>query len=250
MRDWTIPGLLLLCCLAVAAAHAQEAPEITSREAPATFSTKVNLVSVPVVVRDSKGRAIGDLRQEDFRLFDKGKQQVIARFSVLQNTLPASPTTIAAGAPSAVSPSPWCASCPDQYVAYIFDDIHLKFEQIAQIRAAAEKHFAEKLDPKSRAAIFTTSGRINLEFTDDRAKLHETLLRINVGPNALPNPPKESNLGARPTHALRTSTSILPTRRSTRRIPIQSAPPKPPPSPATGQTPTLRRLASWLPNRF
>ncbi len=193
MRDRTIPPLFLLSCLAIAAAAAQEAPEVASREAPATFSSKVNLVSVPVVVRDSKGRAIGDLRQEDFRLFDKGKQQLIARFSVQQNALPASPMTVATAAPGALSQSP-APLLPDQYVAYIFDDIHLKFDQISQIRTAAEKHFAEKLDPRSRAGIFSTSGRINLDFTDDREKLHETLLHISVGPNAMPTSPKESDL--------------------------------------------------------
>src|ERR1700677_3844856 len=60
----------------------QNAPEMSSRDAPATFSTKVNLVMVPVVVRDAKGKAIGTLQKEDFQLFDKGKPQVIAKFSV------------------------------------------------------------------------------------------------------------------------------------------------------------------------
>ncbi|HMD50110.1 MAG TPA: hypothetical protein VKG79_13470, partial [Bryobacteraceae bacterium] len=39
----------------------QNAPEMSSHDAPATFTTKVNLVMVPVVVRDSKGKAIGTL---------------------------------------------------------------------------------------------------------------------------------------------------------------------------------------------
>ena len=55
---------------------------MSSRDAPATFSTKVNLVMVPVVVRDAQGKAIGTLQKEDFQLFDKGKPQVISKFSV------------------------------------------------------------------------------------------------------------------------------------------------------------------------
>ncbi len=58
-----------------------QTPEVTSHEAPITFSSRVNLVSVPVVVRDRNGRALGNLRQEDFQLFDKGKLQVITRFT-------------------------------------------------------------------------------------------------------------------------------------------------------------------------
>jgi hypothetical protein len=34
------------------------------------------------VVRDSKGNAVGNLRKEDFQLFDKGKPQVVATFAV------------------------------------------------------------------------------------------------------------------------------------------------------------------------
>src|SRR6201996_4408007 len=63
-------------------APAQNAPELTSHDAPATFSAKVNLVMVPVVVRDGNGKAIGTLQKEDFQLFDKGKPQVISRFSI------------------------------------------------------------------------------------------------------------------------------------------------------------------------
>src|SRR5580700_7773831 len=56
--------------------------EVITRETPATFRTKVNLVLVPVVVRDGQGRAVGDLHKEDFQLFDRGKPQTISSFSV------------------------------------------------------------------------------------------------------------------------------------------------------------------------
>ena len=52
----------------------------------ATFKARVNLVMVPVVVRDKQGHAVGGLHQEDFQLFDKGKPQYIARFSVEKAT--------------------------------------------------------------------------------------------------------------------------------------------------------------------
>jgi len=179
---------LVLLCLALSA---QEQPEIASREAPATFSSKVNLVSVPVVVRDSKGRAIGNLRQEDFRLFDKGKSQVITRFSVQTNGAPATGAisgTQSSPATPVVSarPSPEKA-LPDRYVAYVFDDLHLNFQNLVPVRTAAERHFAT-LAPTSRAAIFTTSGRVALDFTGDRDKLREALYRIAPGPTATPPP--------------------------------------------------------------
>ena len=40
--------------------------EVTSKEAPLIFKSSSNLIPVPVVVRDSKGRAIGNLSKDDF----------------------------------------------------------------------------------------------------------------------------------------------------------------------------------------
>src|SRR6266851_2807956 len=64
------------------AASNKTSAEVSSHDTPATFKAKVNLVLVPVVVRDSQGRAIGNLKQENFQLFDKSKPQVISKFSV------------------------------------------------------------------------------------------------------------------------------------------------------------------------
>ncbi len=176
----------------VCAAPAQDAPEIASHQAPATFTSRTNLVSVPVVVRDGNGRAVGNLRQEDFRLFDKGKLQVITKFSVNKSggseAAPAVRDSDRGQAETALPPLPAAPApvLPDRYVAYVFDDIHLKFEDLARVRTATERHFAESLAPTSRAAIYTTSGRVTLDFTGDREKLHEALLRIGPTPSATP----------------------------------------------------------------
>jgi VWFA-related protein len=159
-------------------------PEVSSREAPVTFSSRVNLVLVPVVIRDNQGHAIGTLHQDDFQLFDKGKLQLITRFSVEKPASPFIPTVVASelddkGAekspvPNARPP----AAVPDRFIAYVFDDIHLKAADLLTARVAADRHLSESLGPGSRAAIFTTSGQVVLDFTDDRDKLHETLARI------------------------------------------------------------------------
>src|SRR5438045_2028222 len=60
----------------------QPVGEVAQKDEPAIFKARVNLVPVPVVVRDRKGQAIGTLTKDDFQLFDRGKPQYIARFSV------------------------------------------------------------------------------------------------------------------------------------------------------------------------
>ena len=57
-------------------------PETSTRDSPVTFRTGANLVLVPVVVRDRQGRAVRNLRREDFQLQDKGEPQIISRLAV------------------------------------------------------------------------------------------------------------------------------------------------------------------------
>jgi VWFA-related protein len=167
----------------------QNTPEMTSRDAPATFSTKVNLVLVPVVVRDARGKAIGTLQKEDFRLFDKGKPQVISRFSMEKAGEAVIPAEVAtddsalenAAGPTAAAKAP--SPIAQRFVVYLFDDVHLNTSDLIQARAAADRHLTEALDATTRAAIFTTSGLGNLDFTDDHAKLHEALLKLMSRPS-------------------------------------------------------------------
>jgi VWFA-related protein len=175
--------------------QAANAPEMSSRDAPATFSTKVNLVMVPVVVRDSKGKAIGTLQKGDFQLFDKGKPQDITRFSVEKTGETVIPAEVAddaalensAGA-AAVAAGPLRPAHPiaQRFVAYLFDDVHTTTQDLIRARDAADLQLAESLDPGTRAAIYTTSGQGNVDFTDDRLKLHEALMKLMARPTMGP----------------------------------------------------------------
>jgi len=172
-----------------ATATATNAPEMSTHDAPATFTTGVNLVMVPVVVRDGQGHAIGTLHQDDFLLFDKGKPQLITKFSIEKPGAPAIPAATAtqvtengeAQGPAAAAPP-----IPERFVAYLFDDIHLQTGDLIQARLAAIKHL-EGLETITRAAVFTTSGRTTVDFTDDRPKLREAIERIQPWISALSN---------------------------------------------------------------
>ncbi len=174
MMKFRLPLVIALCAIPV---WPQNQPEVSSQETPVTFSSRVNLVSVPVVVRDKAGRALGNLRQEDFQLYDKGKLQVITKFSVEKTEIRA--TVISGASPEKTeTKAPSAPVLPERFVAYLIDDIHLKPGDLLQSRRAMNRHLDESLDPSARAAIFTTSGVMLQDFTDDREKLHKAVNRI------------------------------------------------------------------------
>jgi len=160
--------------------------EMTIKEEPATkadeaatFRVNVRLVLARVVVNDARGHAVGNLSKEDFELLDNGKPQLISHFAVEHTGVPAAAaSSTTAGAPP-VAGKP--LAVPERYIAYLFDDLHLKFEDISRVRAAAE-HRVDNMAPTDRIAIFSTSGQTALDFTDDRAKLHETLKGLQQRP--------------------------------------------------------------------
>jgi VWFA-related protein len=152
------------------------APEMSTQENPVPLQSRVNLVPVRVIVRDGQGHAVGNLRREDFQLFEDGKPQFISNFTV--ETLASLPEK--AAQPSASSGGVQSGETsaflpPSRFVTLLFDDPSLTIEDIMRSRDAAGHYIDALLAPTDRVAILTISGQTQMDFTDDRAKLHATL---------------------------------------------------------------------------
>ncbi|HEY6388413.1 MAG TPA: VWA domain-containing protein, partial [Candidatus Acidoferrum sp.] len=149
--------------------------EIVSHDSPATFKVHVNLVLVRVVVRDSNGKVVTNLKKEDFQLADERKPQIISSFSV---ETPAShaPTVDSREVTSEGTPVK-AADLPQRFVTLFFDDLHLSLQDAMFSRQATAKLFAAMV-PRDRFSIFTTSGEVEQDFTGDRGKLEEAVQRI------------------------------------------------------------------------
>jgi VWFA-related protein len=180
-------GIFALARLYAQTTAAPASPQSTADSVP-TFSAGVNLVLVPVVVRDIKGHAVGTLRKEDFQLFDKGERQVISKFSIERpaDRLIAPSMAVetdAGGHPMPGASTPASAPIATRFVSWLFDDLHLSLGDLSRARGAADLQL-KSLEPGTRTAIFTTSGRTTLDFTGDRDKLHQALLLIRPSPAA------------------------------------------------------------------
>jgi VWFA-related protein len=181
-------ALLILATAPGAAPQTANPPEVQARETTPQFRIRAqrNLVVVRVVVRDAKGRTVGNLHKEDFRLLDDGKPQEILGFSVevSQPKPEAAPARVAPAAPTAVAPPP--AAVPQRFVALFFDDLHTEIEGINGTRNAAWRYVSTSVRPQDRVAILTATGKDQLDFTSDQVKLHDALFRLAARPH-LPN---------------------------------------------------------------
>jgi VWFA-related protein len=173
--------------------------EVTTHDQPVTFKVQSNLVEVPVVVRDRQGHAIGNLRKDDFRVFDKGRRQEITKFSVQKagaQPLPNGRGSVTAGSVAGGSVAGASAAggsvaggppaLPNRFVAFVFDDVHIRFEDLPQVRAAVQKYIGSSLGPQDRVALFTTSGRTGVNFTNRPEEFNASLSK--VAPNPIRGP--------------------------------------------------------------
>jgi VWFA-related protein len=168
-------------------AQTPEAPEVRGHENAPSFRIRVetNLVAVPVVVRDRDGRPVGNLERKDFQLFDSGKLQEITGFRV---EITNSKTVLEAAAPPSANATvvPQAAAPPQRFVALFFDDFHMPIEDVTRTRNAAWRYLSTATRPDDRIAIFTSSAKEQLDFTDDRGKLHDTLFRLAPHSRTIP----------------------------------------------------------------
>ena len=161
------------------------AQEKVQEPAP-TFQSKVNLVLVPVVVRDSHGRPVGHLKKDDFQLFDRGEKQTIVSFSAVEHARgKAGQATNSKGASPAQDPGQQRKAAeeesPKRNFLYLFDDVNIRFADMATLRAASVRHFKNNLAEGDCAAVFTMSGNPTLDFTSDREQLEAAVSKLRWG---------------------------------------------------------------------
>jgi VWFA-related protein len=156
-------------CLSAHRTWAQTATD----QPPLKLRIESNLVVMRVVARDAHGYPVENLRKEDFRLFDNGKEQAITQFGVETHPY-SSPSPLAAQSGTAVPPP----SAPEHFVAFYFDDLDMPFDDVVRARDAADRYLASALQPSDRAAIFTASSSVAADFTSDLKQLHDSLFRL------------------------------------------------------------------------
>ncbi len=185
MRSQFRPSVLILLATIAMAARAQNAAPPPAAESGLTLHVAVNAVLVPVVVRDALGHAVGNFKQEDFKVFDQGKPRPISGFTVLQG--PAfEPGALTIAPNSGVPPAVGSATQPSQaqapasrFVIFLFDDRHLGPGDLDQVKKAATQILDEPLPEADRALVLSFLG-VNSGFSHNSAPLKAAVQKLKA----------------------------------------------------------------------
>ncbi len=156
------------------------------------LSAEVQLVQLEAVVRDARGHAVAGLGQNDFEILEEGKPRAIAAFSV--ETRPGlRDTPTAAGAPPSSAPlagsrnGAAATTPPNRSVMLFFDDLHAQAGEFRRVQNAALHFVRHNLTPGMRAAVFTSSDGLALDFTEDAGQLAAAIDKLRAHPRVSEN---------------------------------------------------------------
>ncbi len=166
----------------------QEKPlsdEVQKPEAEDVVRITTNLVQVDAVVTDKSGKVVTDLKPEEIRIMEDGRQQKITNFSYNVTESPAAPAakekTAAVDKNSPAAP-PTRLKPEDvrRTIAIVVDDLGLSFESTHFVRSALKKFVDEQMQTGDLVAIIRTGGGMGAlqQFTSDKRQLYAAIERV------------------------------------------------------------------------
>jgi VWFA-related protein len=150
---------------------------------------KTELIELRAVVTDKQGRAVTDLKQDDFELSENGKPQEVSFFSAVKipgRGEPRAANAVNAAATPGEPRPPRQGDAPGRAVVLYVDTLHLSIDSLMRAKQALRKFIDERLTDDDLSAIVTSAGSLGVveQFTRDRRILRRAVDRLSPRPNA------------------------------------------------------------------
>ena len=147
------------------------------------FTSRVELVTTDVVVRDNTGQFIADLKKDDFEVLEDGVPQKVVSFSLTHggrsyNIAAPPPAPVAEGI--LLPPSRPTTDAAGRIFFIFVDDLHLDFRNTGRIRELFKKISEELVHEGDMFGIVSTGpSSIAIDLTYDRRRLTEAIKKIS-----------------------------------------------------------------------
>jgi VWFA-related protein len=186
--------VMVVLLVQVATPVTAQSPGISSAPAPQNspaIRVNTDLVLVNIVARDKKGNLVHDLKKNDFTVFEDNKKQDVSSFDfenvdALQTAGLAGATitgTAETGALLRPTGESGLQARDRRLMLLFFDFSDMQPEEIDRAADAAKKFVQSKMQPADLIAVVSlaTNLHVDLDFTDDRAKLLVVLNAYSSG---------------------------------------------------------------------
>ncbi|MGC4085897.1 MAG: VWA domain-containing protein [Vicinamibacterales bacterium] len=138
-----------------------------------TFKTQVEYVEVDAVVTDQQGNFVRNLKKEDFQVFEDGRPQSVANFTVVDIPIERAERPLFAARP--IEPDTQSNERPFDGRVYvmILDDLHVDALRSQQVKRSARQFIERNLGANDLMAVIYTGGRSAdaQEFTSNKRLL-------------------------------------------------------------------------------
>lgn len=163
-------NLLVMSAIFLAAIPIQSQEPRKSPDQDEVIRISSNLVSVDVMVKDKRGKAITDLKAEDFTLSENGVRQNIEFFD---STLAGGTESGRTGSVSVSSSSREPNNLPRNIISLVLDGQTTEGANLKHVRDGMIRYIRERISDSDSVALFAISGGLQLlqPFTQDKAKL-------------------------------------------------------------------------------
>jgi VWFA-related protein len=174
--------------------HAQNPPAAPPAQPPATaapasqdpqrdvFRSRVDVVTTDVIVRDSQGQFVPDLKKDEFQVFEDGVKQDLVSFTLVHGGR--TTNLVAPPAPPVqegiiLPPTRPTSDASGRIFLIFVDDLHLDFRNTGRIRELFKKIAKDLIHDGDMFGIVSTGpSSLSIDMTYDRKRLDQAIEKI------------------------------------------------------------------------
>ena len=147
------------------------------------FRSRVDVVTTDVIVRDSQGQFVPDLKKDEFTVFEDGVQQELVSFTLVHGGR----TTNLVAPPSPppqegiiLPPTRPTSDASGRIFLIFVDDLHLDFRNTGRIRELFKKIAKDLIHDGDMFGIVSTGpSSLSIDLTYDRKRLDQAIEKIS-----------------------------------------------------------------------